>query len=312
MPEGADEKRKLGEISSFISDLPSAVQKFWSGVAEPFFELSISLIVVFFALGGDKPISVPLSAVTQGPLEGSSSIKALMSDGYGVKALIPVAVLIFLIGIAQGVSKLLRVIGAAIPGQLVPHRANLMIKWATGPEIIEAWQYNPKLDTVEELNTEIDSAIGRVPADPAKDILSKIRVLQARSESIASTASFVKGLFVTTVIISVLLCVFESWPIHFHRLALILAFTLVALTYLAFGRVQAEREYAGGKVREYNSQKKVFGETPRAADDVHSRAEKYNAAREALGAPWTLNIVPPDAGDDLRILGRALIGWPGK
>src|SRR5262249_33494278 len=138
------EKRKLTEFSSFMGDLPSVAQKFWDAVAGPIFELSISLIVVFFALGGDKQVEDKIS--TQAT--GISSTQIPQIDVYGIKAVIPIAVLILLLGIAQGNSKLLRVIGAAIPGQLVPNRCNLLLRYSTPLEIGEAWQYNPKLGNI--------------------------------------------------------------------------------------------------------------------------------------------------------------------
>jgi hypothetical protein len=309
MAEGAEDKRKLSDISSFIADLPATVQKFWSGVAEPFFELSIALIVIFFALGGEKPIPIPRDAMSQ-----SAEIKALISDGYGVKALIPVAVLIFLIGIAQGVSKLLRVIGAAIPGQLVPDRASLTMQYAPPLELIDACRYNPARDSLDDLNNEIDSAISRVPADPRRDLLANIRVLQGRAETIASTASFVKGLAVVTAVISFLLGTFESWPIDLHRLGLIFALALVALAYLAFGRVQAEREYAKRKVREYNSQKETLSEPIKPNGNKEKVIELSDEAlksqlkkwKDEAPPQWKLNFVPPEVGGDLAVLNRAI------
>jgi hypothetical protein len=41
------ETANIKEVSSFLSDLPTAVQRFWEGITAPLFELSISLVVGF-------------------------------------------------------------------------------------------------------------------------------------------------------------------------------------------------------------------------------------------------------------------------
>jgi hypothetical protein len=300
MAEGTEEKRKLTEISSFIGDLPSTVQKFWSGVAEPFFELSIALIVVFFVLGGDKKIEEAIST------QLSAAPQISLGDSYGIKALIPVAVLIFLVGIAQGVSKLLRVIGSAIPGQLVPNRISLFLKNGKPSEVAEAWQYT-QLGTVEDLNNEIDATIARPPLNAANDTLSKIRVLQGQSEAIMSTASFIKGLFVTTVVIAVVVSLFALRPLETTNLAIVFVFTIVALIYLAYARVQSEREYASQKAREYSFQKKVLG-VPSKEYNPQKLAEVEQARRDPdREAQWKLNLIPKDVGRDLQVLGSALL-----
>jgi hypothetical protein len=204
MAEGTEAKPKLTEISSFMGDLPFAVQKFWNAVAQPLFELSISLVVVFFTLGGYE--------ITQGSFSAqANAIPRLCPDNtYGIQTLVPLAVIVFLIGIAQGNSKLLRIIGAAIPGQLVPNRAALLMQNASQLEIVEAWQYNSNLGDIWQLNTEIDAAISRLPFDQAKDTLSNVRTMQNRSDSAATTASFIKGLFAATVVVNVMLKLFDA------------------------------------------------------------------------------------------------------
>jgi hypothetical protein len=302
--EGAEEKRKLTEISSFIADLPTAVQKFWNAVAGPLFEFSIALVVVFFAMGGDQKIGGAVSS-----MQLAANPPVPLNDPYGIKILIPVAVLIFLIGIAQGASKLLRVIGAAIPGKLVPDRTFLLARYAPAFEIVEAWQYNPRLKRLDELNAEIDTTIGRSTPDPFRDILSKIRAMEGRSDGLASTASFVKGLLAVTIIISVLLNVFEAWPMHWSRLAVVFAGSCVVLIYLAFGRVQAEREYAGRKVGDYNLQKKMSAQSPPATSEgsIEPAAIYEQLRRANLESPWALNFIPFEAGHDLFVLGASLI-----
>jgi hypothetical protein len=305
MTEGAGEKRKLTEFSSFMGDLPSVAQKFWDAVAGPVFELSISLIVVFFALGGDKQVEDQISAQVTG-------ISPPQIDVYGIKAVIPIAVLILLLGIAQGNSKLLRVIGAAIPGQLVPNRRNLLMRNAAPLEIGESWQYNPILGSIDQLNTEIDATIGRVPVDQANDILSEVRIMQSRSDLLASTAAFIKGLFVVTIGIVVVLNVFGAWPIHWRHLAVIFAISSIALVYLAFCRIQAEREYARRKVKDYNFQKKMLNNPPPPPDHRHQARLNdidQQAAAAKTESSWTLKLVPPDVKGDLRTLGNAMISF---
>jgi hypothetical protein len=303
MAEGTEAKPKLTEISSFMGDLPFAVQKFWNAVAQPFFELSISLVVVFFTLGGYE--------ITQGSFSAqANAIPRLCPDNtYGIQTLVPLAVIVFLIGIAQGNSKLLRIIGAAIPGQLVPNRAALLMQNASQLEIVEAWQYNSNLGDIWQLNTEIDAAISRLPFDQAKDTLSNVRTMQNRSDSAATTASFIKGLFAATVVVNVMLKLFESWPMHWGRLAIVFAAASIASIYLAFRRIQSEREYASRKVGEYNFQKKMLGLArapeefrPRALDEV-SRLYNYFYSRRA----WALRLVSPDVGNDLGVLGDTIL-----
>jgi hypothetical protein len=119
---------------------------------------------VFFVLGNDEKIGNTISTQLNTVREISPG------DGYGIKALIPVAVLVFLVGIAQGVSKLLRVFGSAIPGQLVPNRTSLFLENAKHPDIVEAWRYT-ELGTIEDLSNEIDATIARSPVNVAKDTL---------------------------------------------------------------------------------------------------------------------------------------------
>ncbi|WP_316202986.1 MULTISPECIES: hypothetical protein [unclassified Bradyrhizobium] len=305
MTETAGSSPKLKEISSVIADLPVVVQKFWSAVAEPLFELSISLLVLFFALGGDNKVENAVSA------QLIAIPKMTPDDTYGIKALVPIAVLILLIGIAQGNSKLLRVIGMAIPGRLVQDRTMLLIHGAklNGSllELGEAWQYNPRLGDVWELNAEIDTTIGRVPLDPAKDILYKAREMQSRSDLLASTAAFVKGLLVVTIAVDVVLFVFKSWPLHWGNLAVIVAVAAAALLYLAFGRIQAEREYAQRKVRDYNFHRKLSGAQPAEQDERRLALLDGPPTRRSA---WTLTLVPHESRADIDTLLRALVARP--
>jgi hypothetical protein len=312
MADEVVEKGKLTEFSSFIADLPSVVEKFWNAVARPIFELSITLIVLFFALGDDSKVENQIS--TQ--LNAIPSLVESSKDIYGIKALIPVAVLIFLLGIAQGNSKLLRVIGAAIPGQLVSERSNLLLTYTSPKDIEEAWLYSDKLTKIDELNAEIDATIGVVP-NSASGLHSKARTTQGKSDVFASNAAFIKGLLSVTSVVVIVLYKFGDWPIHERQLAVIFAISSIALVYLAFSRIQAEREYASLKVKAYIFIKKNSSEKPARVSDVHtSRLREIGIDTEAGTVnvvkdeyPWKLKLWPRVVLGDLGALGIAWIAW---
>jgi hypothetical protein len=235
------------------------------------------------------------------------------ADSYGIKALIPLAVVIFLLGIAQGNSKLLRVIGGAIPGQLVSDRTSLLLKSARPAQIGEAWQYNDRLGNLVELNNEIDTTISRVPINPMHDNLSEVREMQAKSNLLASTADFVKGLTAVAILSAILLHVFVAWPIHYSHLAIVIVASAVILIYLAFSRIQAEREYASRKALDYNFQKKVMSESPTKNDQMlQSRmTEIMKLAEEDKSKPaWEMKFAPSEAINDLRDLKIAWLSRP--
>jgi hypothetical protein len=313
MAEGVE--GKLAGFSSFIADLPSAVQKFWNAVAAPIFELSITLIVLFFAVGDKNAVQNAVQNAVPSELKSLSYPQATDHDTYGVRLLIPIAFLVLLLGVAQANSTFLRAVGAMLPVKLVPKGLNLVLTKVSPVIVVEAWQYHPKLTSVAELNTVIDNEVGRIPQF-AVDNLSKSRVLRARSEMLESTAGFIKGLLVASIGVD-LFWIFERHEIDLGHLATIFGISFIILIYLAFSRIQAEREYATRKVQDYITYK---GNSMPPGTDISASAQLneqrtkdvQNQVRAALYEnAWTLKFAATEAQEDLRTMTRAAIEGAG-
>jgi hypothetical protein len=303
MPNGEGDERRLTEVSSFVSDLPAVVQKFWTAVAGPLFELSITLIVLFFALDAGGEFEKNIQSLGTALLSPPPIL-----DSYGLKSLIPIAVVIFLLGIAQANSQLLRVVGASTPGRLIPSRRRLYLKYASAEDISEAWTYDHHLDTAAELGDVIDEIIRLPPAKAATDSFSGARMLRKRSDLLQSTGEFIKGLFVVAFLVVVILNLIGGWPVNWTHLLILFVIFLIAMLYLSIIRMQAEREYEGMKVKEYILYKKM----KRANAVVESPLKKVLDEMDGVADDrvWEFKIAPVGAIDDLCALKTALLPGP--
>jgi len=87
-----------GKLSSVIGDLPGVIAKFWAAVAAPLFELSDSLVAICYALGVGWD-ELNRTNVSTHLLPGEDAAKLL--ETYGLRSLLPIAVFVLLLGIAQ-------------------------------------------------------------------------------------------------------------------------------------------------------------------------------------------------------------------
>jgi hypothetical protein len=121
-----------------------------------------------------------------------------------------------------------------------------------------------------------------------------------------SCTAFVKGLLATTIVIAVLLRLFDGWIIDWHHLLVIFCISCIVLLYLSFFRIKAEREYAHLKVEDYNT---VMGDPTSKLDDAtkmktlrYIQDQKTDAK---LKRGWDLTLLPPDVQNDVVTFGRA-------
>jgi hypothetical protein len=266
--------------------------------------LSITLIVLYFALDGGGEIEKRIQG-----LEGAFSSPPAILDAYGLRTLVPIAVAIFLLGIAQANSNLMRIVGAAVPGRLVPDRRHLFLKYAPPKDIVKAWAHAPKVASVEDLSDVIDETIIRPSSKEIAESLWEGRSLQRVSEFLVSTGDFVKGLVVATILVVSLSSLIDGRPVNASHLAVLLAILSVAILYLTILRIRAERDYASVKARSYNLYRS-YDEAPTVAGP--SRFQNvYDAAKHGRNSPlWTLNFAPAGVVEDLRTLYSAISPRP--
>lgn len=299
MPVNAPDKHVGNEISSFIADLPPVIAKFWAAVAGPLFELSIALFVLSFSIGGYRGTQLKIA----GQL---NKLPSSMIDSYGLKPVVPIIIIILLLGAAQGTSKVLRSIGAAVPGQLVPDDVKLLVENSTPNLIAEAWEYNAKLTSLGQLNAEIDAAISRLPLDKFKDRLDESRRMQMMPSFYIYLADFVKGLTVVTFALNVFLYLSGLWPLHVKHLLIVVIFAPIVLFYLAIARIRADREYQARKVMDYIAQKKADGLSVEPNNQNDARIRQIGIHSDSCAPSWKLRITPLEASADLCVWLKAL------
>lgn len=240
----SDASEAASETSSVLKDLPGVVQRFWSGVAAPLFELAATVLVLALVFGLDRVLP---SNLAYAPQKGGDLDRAI--ELYGLGVVIPIAFIIVLLGLAQANSWLLRTLGEVAPLKLERRRTVALARTGRFHELQLIWGHWPQIADIKGLDAAIDAEVKQPSATGrAGRLLDDARALRRRADTIDSYAKFSVGLITVAVAAGLIASALGWGRVDATRVLLVVVFGAAFLLFLTTNRIRAERDYANEKL----------------------------------------------------------------
>jgi hypothetical protein len=282
-----------------VSDITKAVHDAWRFAIPPLVRLTITAFVFVF-LGGQSILTKLWSTLANQTLDLRSSQVQATLDAYGLKALIPIGVLVAIVVVLYTFEQVVFAIAELMPihyGWGEPPET-----W-TDPRVLELARRNPAIEDLSDVNVVIALTIDKVKAESRTGLLSYFIWAEERSGQAGTRFGFTKFLFVWSLVSFIVITRtgFHGW---------ILARTIVALTVLAvfglgfacqamFFQKQAitGRLHVAELVASMESQTRATDEEPRI---IRLKEMTEVMTKHAPRGWWTFSISAPNLVKILR------------
>lgn len=307
-----DKNAEESKSALSLKELPNQVREFWRATGVPIVELTICIVVLSWCAGvglGDitnrleAPLCVSPNVQATGISSMASQANAVKEESenkknepesiletYGLSAVLPLAALVVLLGIAQGLSTFVRMIGSSLPIHAVYKIDLLLLHYLPVDLLIDAWSRFESVTDVALLSNTLDQEVTRSEGSTdAKRFFERSRELKPVIEQLEGTRRFTAGLVAIGLTILLTTFVIQAlkgpWSIESAvHLGLFAFVGSVILIYINLSFLRATRLYHHRKFSDFVAWKtyeKKLLKTPSVEEANEAKISRKNALNRA-------------------------------
>jgi hypothetical protein len=297
MSNSEETAEKKATIS--IGNLASQVRDFWAATGVPIVELMLSILVLSWCVFGSDCVSQSITtAIGQTILSHSQqSLPTLQPSKsifelFGLSTILPIAGIVVLLGVAQGLSAFLRMLGGMAPIHFAYRVEILLLRHLPLGTLESAWA---RLDVAEDLRMLSERLDHEVNWSATNVVASQFfrgsLQLQPVIDRLDSTRRFVAGLLAAGILVWLL----HEFP-YIHRVSLedagrlgtLIAVGVAALIYLNVNFLHAARLYHYRKFADFVAWKDDDSKGPPELSQLAAAAGRIKGCAKALPEDRTL------------------------
>jgi hypothetical protein len=280
MPNENDAEEKKSFLS--LKELPEQIRDFWAATGIPIVELMLAVVVLSW-LVGPPALHHASESVTRWGAQSTHSAADHSSDTapttaanaesagpgnepksdlekYGISAILPLAALVVLLGLAQGLSAFLRMLGGTLPLHVAYRLDVLLTRYLPLDVLVRAWTYSSTANNLTTLSDRMDQEVERSSGTKADGFFRHSRELRPTAKALDSSRQFVAGLILAGCLVwlvSIVNLGVIAKDDPYKRIAVFLIVGVVVLIYLNLSFLRATRLYHYRKFADYVAWKNV-------------------------------------------------------
>lgn len=220
-----EKKDEESKTALSLKELPYQVREFWKATGVPLVELTICIVIVSWCVTGIGLRSIANHFETQVGVSSNMQVTSNSSDAknlptnhtkeggdnvletYGISAILPLATIVVLLGIAQGISAFVRMMGSSLKIHAMYKINLLLLRYLPVDLLIETWSHFESASDVTDLSQKLDQEVTRSESNnSAKRFFERSRQFKPVIEQLEGSRRFIAGL----IFIGIVILVFET------------------------------------------------------------------------------------------------------